>query len=457
MMLPVLSISLLIFYLHKNDFLKRSGFHKPEVGLIIVGSFFGLVADVPLIVSGDTLLNINLGGALIPIIVCGSLIYRKKLKLWKLVVGISAVSAAAYEITRYEPNLGIVAEFPYFLIPSLLAIVAALLIGYFTDDDKYHQIPYTYVFAVMGNLIGADLVRIPMLVDEGIMGSIGGAGAMDLVYLSCLIGTIPLIFIYYWKEPLKENTDLMSKSEELSSKGYFKKSHDLIYKAIQKEIAKARRVIKSRISDSFYKPKQLSDVDVLKYFNFHPYIIYDFINFKSEKALKSAEKSKKHLFTGRLLKNNIEQMINDRVNSLSYRIIAYIIDLIILIIPFFVLIFYLFQRDIIGIKMVSGTPTFQGRTILLAILSLSISIQFIYFTLLEWWLGGSVGKLILGLRVMDEDFKKLSFIQSAARNAGRYADMLLFFYIISIVTIIHSSEDKRIGDYIAGSRVVKIK
>ena len=175
---------------------------------------------------------------------------------------------------------------------------------------------------------------------------------------------------------------------------------------------------------------------------------------EKKEELSEAEKD---LLTGRLIKNKIEKYIDERVNKLSYRIVAYIVDLIILIIPIFLVIYYLFQQGIIGIEIVAGTPTFKGRTILFAILSLSISIQFLYFTILEWLLGGSLGKLLLGLRVMDDDFEGLSFIQSAARNAGRYADMMLFFYIISFVLILHSPEDKRIGDHIAGSRVIKIK
>lgn len=456
-MLPVLSVSLLIFYLHKREYLKKSGFHKPEIGLILVGSFFGLVADVPLIVSSDTLLNINLGGALIPVIVCGSLIYRKKLKLWKLVVGVSAVSVVAYRITRYEPNVGIVAEFPYFLIPSLLGLVIAVLFGWLTDDDIYHQIPYTYTFAVLGNLIGADLVRIPLLVEEGIMGSIGGAGAMDLVYLSGLIAALPLIFIYYWSEPLRDRTDLVSKSRTALNQREFKKSYKLIYKSVQIEMDKAKRLIDRIYSSPFNSAKQFTDVEVLKYLNFHPYVIFDYIWFKKSDKFNSLEMAEKYFLTGRLVRDGVEDRLNERINSLSRRMIAYIIDLIILVIPIFIAVYYLLQKDLIGITIVGGTPVFEGRTILFAILSLSVSIQFLYFTLLEWWLGGSFGKLILGLRVMDDDFKHFSFIQSAARNAGRYADMLLFFYIISILLILHSPEDKRIGDYIAGSRVVKIK
>lgn len=456
-MLPVLSVSLLIFYLHKKEFLKKTGFHKPEIGLILVGSFFGLVADVPLIVSDDTLLNINLGGALIPIIVCGSLIYRKRLKIWKLIVGVSIVSVVAYRITRYEPSLGIVAEFPDFLVPSLLALFIAVLLGWFTDDDKYNQVPYTYTFAVLGNLIGADLVRIPLLVDESIMGSIGGAGAMDLVYLSGLIGSLPLIFLYYWSEPLHQEKDLVSRSRDKIDDGEFEEGHILIYRAVKNELNKARKLLKYISPNPFYDAMEFKETEVLKYLNFHPYVIFDFISFKSRKKIKSKQQAEKDFLTGRLIKNGIEKYIDEKVNSLSSRIVAYIIDLIIIIIPIFVILYYLLQQGIIGIEIVSGTPTFKGRTVLFAILSLSISIQFLYFTILEWLLGGSLGKLLLGLRVMDDDFEKLSFIQSAARNAGRYADMMLFFYIISIVLIIHSSEDKRIGDHIAGSRVVKIK
>jgi uncharacterized RDD family membrane protein YckC len=81
-------------------------------------------------------------------------------------------------------------------------------------------------------------------------------------------------------------------------------------------------------------------------------------------------------------------------------------------------------------------------------------IIFAYFILTEGFFSFTPGKIILGLRIIDRNQKKISMKQSLIRNAGRMVDGL-FMHIVGIIVIIKSSEKQRLGDKWAGTFVVK--
>ncbi len=450
-LLPVLSLSLLIVYMNKREFLEESGFDKPVIGMIIIGSFFGVFADIPLIVFGDSLLNINLGGALIPVIVCGILIYKKKMNILALIVGTTVVSILSYSVSRIEPGVGIVAEFPYYFLPAASGLVISLLIGLLMKKDETFQIPYAYTIGVLGTLIGADLVRIPELVEMGVLGSLGGAGAMDLVYLSGLIGAVPLISIYYFTYDYSLPSDPMLKAKRYLNKGEYRKSQKHIVRGVQKEINKAYQLLSRNANPMFLRPSNKPS-DVLQCLGFNATVVDDYITLTSSRVKNDLIEAKKDLLTGRLLKRSIENRLSEVYTSFLRRFLAYILDLVLLGVPF--LLFFIF---ILSDAIFSGPEMLMREPVFLAVLSLATSIQFIYFTLTEWYFGRSLGKAAVGLRVLDDDLGKISFAQSAARNSGRYADIILGFYLLSFVLILRSPEKKRIGDFIAGTRVVKTK
>jgi len=83
-----------------------------------------------------------------------------------------------------------------------------------------------------------------------------------------------------------------------------------------------------------------------------------------------------------------------------------------------------------------------------------LGIIFLYWIVLEAFFGGTVGKLILGLRVTNDEFSKISFEQSILRNGFRMIDGLPFLNLLGIFSIVLSKEKQRIGDKIAKTYVV---
>lgn len=441
-MLPILASILFIVFMHKREYLARCGFGKPEVGMVLLGSLFGLFADIPLIVSGRSLLNINLGGALIPLIISLNLIYKKKLIISRVIFGTVIVAWSAYHFSTYVPDVGIVSEFPVYFIPSIISILLSLILA-----RGYRRVSYAYSVSVLGVLLGADLLRVPMLLEEGVLGSIGGAGAMDLVYLSGLLAAVPIISFYYFSEPFSKGINAIQTSKRLLDEERYKESKHYNLIALERELRKVKNILCRRYN------KQEKDVDfsvtkALKYLGIHNYMIEDYNKLRNMKSFINKKIAKKSFLTTQLLLKTIQIKINNLHSRLGRRVLAYLIDLIVLLSPF--VLFFMFFSSVSVLRDNITFPVF------FAMVSLTISAQFIYFTILEWRFGTTIGKEMMGLKVLSDDMKDMTFIQSAARNSGRYADIVLMFYLFSLVLMIKSPENKRIGDAIADTRVVNL-
>ncbi len=80
-----------------------------------------------------------------------------------------------------------------------------------------------------------------------------------------------------------------------------------------------------------------------------------------------------------------------------------------------------------------------------------------YFAFFEWlWSGQTPGKRWLKLRVIREDGRPVTFWEAAVRNLLRSLDMMPApFYSIGLISVFSSSMDQRVGDFVAGTVVVR--
>ena len=88
---------------------------------------------------------------------------------------------------------------------------------------------------------------------------------------------------------------------------------------------------------------------------------------------------------------------------------------------------------------------------------LGFVISVFYAIVLEWfWRGQTVGKRMLGLRVMDERGLTLSFRQIVLRNLFRIIDVLpSAFYLVGGVSCLLTKRCQRLGDLAAGTLVIR--
>jgi len=81
-------------------------------------------------------------------------------------------------------------------------------------------------------------------------------------------------------------------------------------------------------------------------------------------------------------------------------------------------------------------------------------LAFAYYVGLETLLGGTFGKMALGLRVVDEDGDPISWGAAVVRNLLRLVDGL-FFYLIGAIAVWSSPQRQRLGDRAAHTYVVR--
>ena len=128
-----------------------------------------------------TILAINVGGAVIPILLSFYLLARHR--LWG--PGLLAIAIVAFVVHRLAtpiPGLGI--SVPT-LVPPLLAALVALLLS------RRFAAPLAYIGGSIGVLVGADLLNLGVLRDQGApVASIGGAGTFDGVFLTGVIAVL---------------------------------------------------------------------------------------------------------------------------------------------------------------------------------------------------------------------------------------------------------------------------
>lgn len=80
----------------------------------------------------------------------------------------------------------------------------------------------------------------------------------------------------------------------------------------------------------------------------------------------------------------------------------------------------------------------------------------LYFIFLEGLLGYTLGKWIMGLRVISLTGGRPGLGRSVARNLLRVVDGLPTLNLLGVALIIDSKEKARFGDRIAGTRVVAV-
>lgn len=80
-----------------------------------------------------------------------------------------------------------------------------------------------------------------------------------------------------------------------------------------------------------------------------------------------------------------------------------------------------------------------------------------YFVLMEWRLGGTIGKLLVRVQVVDDRGGRISLQKSLVRNALRIVDAFpfIFPYIVGLVVVASSRNKQRVGDRVAGTLIVR--
>ncbi|MFZ5448114.1 MAG: DUF1614 domain-containing protein [Thermodesulfobacteriota bacterium] len=148
-----------------------------------VVSYFGMRFRVPHMArTHETILAVNVGGALIPLALSLYLIFKIDFGL-ALPVLLTVVTLVVNRLARPVRGMGIG-------VPGLVPPLVAALGAYLLCPPELRA-PCAYIASTMGILIGADLMNLKHIGQLGApVASIGGAGTFDAIFLSGIIAVL---------------------------------------------------------------------------------------------------------------------------------------------------------------------------------------------------------------------------------------------------------------------------
>lgn len=144
--------------------------------------FYGVRYVVPVVHQWPaTIVAVNLGGALIPVILSLYLLIKNKAYL-RGTLAVAVVAFVTHLLARPIHGLGI--SLPIF-VPPIVAAFTAMALGW------RQAAPLAYIAGSLGTLIGADLLNLDKIQGLGApVASIGGAGTFDGVFLAGIVAVL---------------------------------------------------------------------------------------------------------------------------------------------------------------------------------------------------------------------------------------------------------------------------
>jgi uncharacterized membrane protein len=197
-LLPVLS--LYIVYLIITKAFRDMGFSSLEAIVIVFVSFVlgaGIIdgyvgisfSNIPLFIYHEYwIVGINVGGAVIPILLSIYLSLKNRLKTLQVFLGIGIITIVTFLVTYPDPEKGIVSTFPLWILPI---VTSSIFSFFFCWKEKRKAAPLAYSIGTIGVLIGADCFHLMSLLENEIhtmrTAVIGGASVFDMVFITGIL------------------------------------------------------------------------------------------------------------------------------------------------------------------------------------------------------------------------------------------------------------------------------
>ena len=136
------------------------------------------------------------------------------------------------------------------------------------------------------------------------------------------------------------------------------------------------------------------------------------------------------------------------------RFVAYFLDGILLTIAFSII------AGIVGVGMIPADPAKIDPAEFIANMGsvqlVAVVVTWLYFALMESSpRGATVGKMVLGLRVVDEQGNRISFLRATGRFFAKYISTIILF--IGFLMAAFTERKRALHDIIAGTLVVKTR
>jgi uncharacterized membrane protein len=198
LLLPIIALSILAFAVLVFLFYKVMSFSFRKMGIpghlvipalvaILVGGFF----NIPIWRSGDATLALNVGGAIIPLLMSAYLL--RKAPLLRTAFAIAVVATVSGLLAEVGAG-GIRLSFGWLILP-FIAVSLALILA------RRNAPQVAFIAGTLGAIIGVDLVHLPEFLHAGdVYASIGGRGVFDGIFTTGIISAVLAGLLWRKKE-----------------------------------------------------------------------------------------------------------------------------------------------------------------------------------------------------------------------------------------------------------------
>jgi uncharacterized RDD family membrane protein YckC len=331
----------------------------------------------------------------------------------------SAVLVCTFVSSIAIPGVGITEVFPVFLAPPLVAgLLAAVVARRVFPKEEAFAIPTAFLGSTFGVLLGADLLRQPPLYGTGPSGvyTIGGAGVLDLVYLSGLLAFGAAYAGYRllggkW-EPVGPEMPSIALSPTTQLARAFRDGLDGHLTDSVRESAGASRSAAEQARRLLGMPP----VDEQRPWQGLPvpgWLVADQANLDADAHAGTTDGREgfRAWLTARWMVIIGREIGLPRFASLGSRVAAFALDLTLVTAPAVALWAALLVTMSGGLNAALSNVTFN-----VAIFGF-IAWAFLYFVLAETFLGTTLGKRLLRLEVRDRTLTSPSGLSSLVRNS----------------------------------------
>lgn len=201
-MIALLIVGVLVYFGIAQRLLDRMRLTDRQAILFIFAMAAGSFLEIP-IVRGNVNVTLNVGGALVPALLCLWLFFKAgttKERLRALLATL-LVAGAIFLGSRYLPY----EPETMFLDPKLLYGISAGIIAYLAGRSRRSA----FIGGVMGVIL-SDIIHLVVLLSRGIIGTtaLGGAGVFDVTVMSGLVAIMTAELVGETREKLQGGPDL---------------------------------------------------------------------------------------------------------------------------------------------------------------------------------------------------------------------------------------------------------
>lgn len=147
--------------------------------------------------------------------------------------------------------------------------------------------------------------------------------------------------------------------------------------------------------------------------------------------------------------------------GLMSRFLALLIDTVLSVVITAILFMVVF---LFSMLLSAGGTALGGAKAGQQLMGVGVAAEFVVWFLVDWgymvlletaWSGQTVGKRVMGLRVIQDTGVRVGVYQSLLRNLVRPVDKMPLFYLVGGVAALFSGSQQRLGDLLAGTIVVR--